>query len=161
MKLKFTDLFAIFLTYSIIQIISFYFIISSFIGKHKWYLLVLIIWSLVPVLLNWNYPQLTFLFIIKFWTGIIFALLTWYGFRFKFNKDTYLNFYLQKRKEKKWKKERYCKGCYQNVSRKMFCICGEFPLHDCDTIDGIEYRKLGEFDKNQRVCVQNNRFVSH
>ena len=161
MKITFKDLLAIGITYCLIQILHLYFDISSFICKNKWKLLVLFVWILVPLFLVWAYPQLTFLFVFRFWAGIIFALCSWYGFRFKFNKDTYLNFYLQKRKEKKWKKERYCKGCYQNVSRKMFCICGEFKLHECDTIDGIEYRKMGEFPKNHRIIIKNNHFVTN
>lgn len=40
------------------------------------------------------------------------------------------------------KKKRYCKGCFADVTGKMFCSCGEFTLAECDTLSEKEMKNM-------------------
>lgn len=38
------------------------------------------------------------------------------------------------------KEQRYCKGCYANVTETMFCYCGEFHLIKSETLSEEELK---------------------
>jgi len=48
------------------------------------------------------------------------------------------------------KDKRYCKGCYADVTKTMFCYCGEFPLSMKSTVGEDEYNAIMDRHKRKR-----------
>ena len=54
------------------------------------------------------------------------------------------------RNKKQPKVRRFCKGCWAEVTKDMFCYCGEFPLNESATYTEEELKKLDGYPP--KVC---------